>query len=102
MGRTMANLTFVSGSPGKTDRQLTLDELADMRDRYLPVPPAACFIVAKCCESPSARVRSKTQEERATICLAIKTTANATTVIWPALLDPQIWSRDGSARGKTA
>src|SRR5438067_743727 len=29
-------LTFVSGSPGKTDRQLTLDELADIRDRYLP------------------------------------------------------------------
>jgi nicotinamide mononucleotide adenylyltransferase len=26
----------VSGSPGKTDRQLTLDELADMRDRFLP------------------------------------------------------------------
>src|SRR5207249_7744481 len=29
-------LTFVSGHPGKTDRQLTLDELADTRDRYLP------------------------------------------------------------------
>ena len=29
-------LIFVSGSPGKTDRQLTLAELADMRDRYLP------------------------------------------------------------------
>jgi hypothetical protein len=29
-------LTFVSGSPGKTDRQLTLDELADTRDRFLP------------------------------------------------------------------
>ena len=29
-------LIFVSGSPGKTDRQLTLDELADSRDRYLP------------------------------------------------------------------
>jgi hypothetical protein len=29
-------LTFVSGSPAKTDRQLTLDELADMRDRFLP------------------------------------------------------------------
>src|SRR6266542_4243539 len=28
-------LTFVSGSPGKTDRQLTVDELADTRDRYL-------------------------------------------------------------------
>src|SRR5437773_5667664 len=28
-------LTFVSGSPGKTDRQLSLDELADTRDRYL-------------------------------------------------------------------
>ncbi len=29
-------LIFVSGSPGKTDRQLILDELADMRDRFLP------------------------------------------------------------------
>src|SRR5216117_4527019 len=29
-------LTFVSGHPGRTDRQLTLDELADMRDRFLP------------------------------------------------------------------
>jgi hypothetical protein len=29
-------LTFVSGSPGKTDRQLTMAELADMRDRRLP------------------------------------------------------------------
>src|SRR5437867_10988987 len=29
-------LIFVSGNPGKTDRQLTLDELADTRDRYLP------------------------------------------------------------------
>ena len=35
-GTSDGELTFVSGSPGKTDRQLTLDELADMRDRYLP------------------------------------------------------------------
>jgi peptidase S46-like protein len=35
-GPTDGELTFVSGSPGKTDRQLTLDELADMRDRRLP------------------------------------------------------------------
>jgi Peptidase S46 len=35
-GPTDGELTFVSGSPGKTDRQLTLAELADMRDRYLP------------------------------------------------------------------
>jgi hypothetical protein len=35
-GPSDGELTFVSGSPGKTDRQLTLDELADMRDRYLP------------------------------------------------------------------
>ena len=35
-GPTDGELTFVSGSPGKTDRQLTLDELADMRDRFLP------------------------------------------------------------------
>src|SRR5438034_10692363 len=35
-GPSDGELTFVSGSPGKTDRQLTLDELPDTRDRYLP------------------------------------------------------------------
>src|SRR2546423_657113 len=35
-GPSDGEVTFVSGSPGKTDRQLTLDELADMRDRFLP------------------------------------------------------------------
>jgi hypothetical protein len=35
-GPSDGDLTFVSGSPGKTDRQLTLSELADMSDRYLP------------------------------------------------------------------
>jgi hypothetical protein len=35
-GPSAAELTFVSGSPGKTDRQFTLDELADTRDRFLP------------------------------------------------------------------
>src|SRR5881227_2887284 len=35
-GPSDGELTFVSGSPGKTDRQFTLDEMVDMRDRYLP------------------------------------------------------------------
>jgi hypothetical protein len=35
-GPSDGELTFVSGHPGKTDRQLTTDELADMRDRELP------------------------------------------------------------------
>src|SRR6266853_2899456 len=35
-GPSDGELTFVSGSPGKTDRQLTLDELVDTRDRWLP------------------------------------------------------------------
>src|SRR6266849_7748060 len=35
-GPSDGELTFVSGSPGKTDRQLSLDELADTRDRFLP------------------------------------------------------------------
>ena len=34
-GPADGELTFVSGHPGKTDRQLTLDELADTRDRDL-------------------------------------------------------------------
>src|SRR6266576_5607394 len=35
-GPADGELTFVSGSPGKTDRQLTLDELADIRDHEAP------------------------------------------------------------------
>src|SRR6184192_1518129 len=35
-GPNDGELTFVSGSPGKTDRQLTLDELTEARDGYLP------------------------------------------------------------------
>src|SRR5881392_1104037 len=35
-GPSDGELTFVSGHPAKTDRQLTVDELADMRDRELP------------------------------------------------------------------
>ncbi len=35
-GPADGELTLVSGSPGKTDRQLTVDELADKRDREVP------------------------------------------------------------------
>ena len=35
-GPSEGELTFISGHPGKTDRQLTSDELAEMRDHDLP------------------------------------------------------------------
>ena len=35
-GPAVGELIFVSGSPGRTDRQLTVDELADRRDREVP------------------------------------------------------------------
>ncbi|MEP6710035.1 MAG: S46 family peptidase [Verrucomicrobiota bacterium] len=35
-GPSEGELTFVSGSPGRTDRQLTVDEIADRRDREVP------------------------------------------------------------------
>jgi hypothetical protein len=35
-GPSDGELTFVSGNPGRTDRQLTVDELADRRDREVP------------------------------------------------------------------
>jgi hypothetical protein len=35
-GPTEGELTFVSGHPAKTDRQLTIDELAQMRDHEIP------------------------------------------------------------------
>jgi hypothetical protein len=36
-GPTDGELTLVSGSPGRTDRQLTVDEMADRRDREVPL-----------------------------------------------------------------
>ena len=35
-GPSDGELTFVSGSPGRTDRQLTVDEMTDRRDREVP------------------------------------------------------------------
>src|ERR1700732_4565817 len=35
-GPSDGELTFVSGSPGRTDRQLTVDEMMDTRDRDVP------------------------------------------------------------------
>ncbi|MEY2491107.1 MAG: hypothetical protein QOH24_58 [Verrucomicrobiota bacterium] len=35
-GPTEGELTFVSGNPGRTDRQLTVDEMRDVRDRDVP------------------------------------------------------------------
>jgi hypothetical protein len=35
-GPSDGELTFVSGSPGRTDRQLTVDEMTDTRDRDVP------------------------------------------------------------------
>src|SRR5438270_1280294 len=35
-GPSDGELTFISGNPGRTDRQLTVDELADRRDREVP------------------------------------------------------------------
>ncbi|HEY2103057.1 MAG TPA: S46 family peptidase, partial [Chthoniobacterales bacterium] len=35
-GPTEGELTFVSGNPGRTDRQLTMDEMRDLRDRVVP------------------------------------------------------------------
>jgi hypothetical protein len=35
-GPSDGELTFVSGHPGRTDRQLTIDELTDRRDREVP------------------------------------------------------------------
>src|SRR2546422_3534280 len=35
-GPSDGELTFVSGNPGRTDRQLTVDELTDRRDREVP------------------------------------------------------------------
>ena len=88
-GPKEGELTFVSGHPGKTDRQLTTDELAHMRDYEAPFllnmfnrrevfsrpsPPAVSRIIAGC----------------STSCLAFKITGKRYDGYLAALLDPEI------------
>ena len=84
-------LIFVSGSPGKTDRQLTLAEMADMRDRYLPYV-LNMFYRREVLESAySARSFENARKAREDL-FGDQNNRKRYDGYLAGLLDPQIWS----------
>src|SRR5947199_3118286 len=91
-GPSDGELTFVSGSPGKTDRQLTLDELADTRDRYLPYV-LGIFNRREVLElAYSARSFENARKAREDL-FGTQNNRKRYDGYFAGLLDPQIWSQ---------
>jgi hypothetical protein len=91
-GPSDGELTFVSGHPGKTDRQLTLDELADTRDRYVPYV-LRMFNRREVLETAySARSFENARKAREDL-FGTQNSRKAYDGILAGLLDPQIWSQ---------
>ncbi len=91
-GPSDGELTFVSGHPGKTDRQLTLDELADTRDRYLPYV-LRLFNRREVLESAySARSFENARKAREDL-FGTQNNRKRYDGYLAGLLDPQIWSQ---------
>ena len=89
-GPNDGELTFVSGSPGKTDRQLTMAELADRRDRGLPY--ALSMLKRRDVLLTSFAARSFENERRAKEDLfGVRNSRKAFDGYLAALLDPDIW-----------
>ena len=91
-GPSDGELIFVSGHPGKTDRQLTLDELADTRDRYLPYV-LRMFNRREVLESAySARSFENARKAREDL-FGTQNNRKRYNGYLAGLLDPQIWSQ---------
>src|SRR5438876_6320476 len=90
-GPSDGELTFVSGSPGKTDRQLTLGEMVDTRDRYLPYV-LNMFYRREVLESAySARSFENARKAREDL-FGDQNNRKRYDGYLAGLLDPQIWS----------
>ena len=90
-GPTDGELIFVSGSPGKTDRQLTLDELVDTRDRFLPYVLDLIYRREVLVSAYSARSFENARKAREDL-FGYQNGRKAYNGYLAALLDPQIGS----------
>jgi hypothetical protein len=98
-GPADGELIFVSGSPGKTDRQLTLVEMTDMRDRYLPYA-LNMFYRREVLESAySARSFENARKAREDL-FGVQNNRKRYDGYLAGLLDPQIWSALEAREGK--
>src|SRR2546421_9120457 len=90
-GPSDGELIFVSGSPGKTDRQLTLDEMADMRDRYLSYVLNLFYRREVLELADSARSFENARKAREDL-FGVQNNRKRYDGYLAGLLDPQIWS----------
>jgi hypothetical protein len=89
-GPADGELTFVSGHPGKTDRQLTVSELAELRDRENPY--VLEILKRRDVLLTSFAARSFENERRAKEDLfGVRNSRKAFDGYLAALLDPDIW-----------
>jgi hypothetical protein len=89
-GPVDGELTFVSGHPGKTDRQLTTDELAEMRDQEVPYILSALYRRDVFLTAFAARTFENARRVREDL-FGAENSRKAFDGIQRALLDPEIW-----------
>jgi hypothetical protein len=90
-GPADGELTFVSGHPGKTDRQLTADELAPMRDDEVPYLLSLLNRSEVFLNAFAARSFENARRVREDL-FGIQNSRKAFGGIQAALLDPEIWN----------
>jgi hypothetical protein len=90
-GPVDGELTFVSGHPGKTDRQLTTDELAEMRDQEVPYILSTLYRRDVFLTAFAARTFENARRIREDL-FGVENSRKAFDGIQRALLDPEIWS----------
>ena len=90
-GPADGELTFVSGHPGKTDRQLTTDELAAMRDGEMPYLLSMLNRREVFLNAFAARSFENARRAREDL-FGIQNSRKAFVGIQAALLDPEIWN----------
>jgi hypothetical protein len=90
-GPADGELTFVSGHPGKTDRQLTTDELAAMRDGDMPYLLSMLNRREVFLNAFAARSFENARRAREDL-FGIQNSRKAFVGIQAALLDPEIWN----------
>ena len=90
-GPSDGELTFVSGHPGKTDREFTVDELADMRDDEVPYLMSMFVRREVALSSFAARSFENARRAREEL-FGIQNNRKRYGGYQAALLDPEIWN----------
>jgi hypothetical protein len=95
-GASENELVFVSGHPGNTSRQLTMAELAYLRDRQFPYALQRLFQIEVDLLAYSARSEENARRAKELL-FGIQNSRKAREGMWAGLLDSQLLAQKGSA-----